>query len=361
MSNLTIPEHTMTVFLDALAEGNRRVSETFPGERPKRQPVHTMYGGAHLFNANAVQKLGAIALRTLREYAPDPAALAAAFRVDQLLAERLYPLIVDKLQREPIEDFRIDFEDGFGHRSDDEEDRFAVAAAREVATSAASRTLPAAIGIRIKPLVEELKRRSLRTFDLFLSALIEASAGIPPGFVVTLPKITTSEQVGALASVCDAFEYQRALPRGTLHIELMVETPQAILASDGTVALPRLVAAGRGRVVAMHFGPFDYTAACNVTAAHQGTDHPASDFARHMMQVAIAGTGVWLSDGPTNVIPIAPHRPIDRELSAEEREDNVRAIHTAWLRHAGSIRRSLVSGFYQGWDLHPAQLPSRYA
>ena len=95
----------MTVFLDALGEGNRRVTDAFPGDRPRRQPVHTLYGGAHLFKADSAPKLGAIALRTLREYAPDPAALAAAFRIDPRLAERLYPLIVDRLQREPIEDF----------------------------------------------------------------------------------------------------------------------------------------------------------------------------------------------------------------------------------------------------------------
>ncbi len=361
MPSMTIPEHTMTVFLDALADGNRRVTDAFPGDRPRRQPVHTLYGGAHLFKADSTPKLGAIALRTLREYAPDPATLAAAFRIDSLLAERLYPLIVDKLQREPIEDFRIDFEDGFGNRSDEEEDRVAVTAALEVATAATNRTLPAGIGIRIKPLSEELKRRSLRTFDLFLTALLDAGAAIPPNFVVTLPKIRGPEQVGALASAFDAFEYQRDLPRGTLHIELMIETPQAIFAADGTVALPKLLSAGRGRVVAVHFGPFDYTAACNVTAAHQGLDHPASDFARSVMQVAIAGTGVWLSDGPTNIMPIGPHRPGDRALTAEERDENMRVVHRAWRVHAGNVHRSLVAAFYQGWDLHPAQLPSRYA
>jgi hypothetical protein len=36
-------------------------------------------------------------------------------------------------------------------------------------------------------------------------------------------------------------------------------------------------------------------------------------------------------------------------------------VHHAWRLHARHVRHSLVSGFYQGWDLHPAQLPSRYA
>jgi citrate lyase beta subunit len=363
MSTTSIPEQTMTVFLDALSECNMRVAGAYPGERPLRQPVHTVYGGAHLFKADVVQKLGAIALRNLREYAPDPAVLAEALNLDGKLAERIYPRILDKLQREPVEDFRIDFEDGFGHRSDEEEDQVAVAAAQEVAAAASADVLPSGIGIRIKSLGEDLKRRSLRTFDRFFSTLVEANGGaVPPNFVITLPKITASEQVAALASACDAFEYHRDLLRGTLKIELMVETTQAVVAADGSVALPRLVSAGRGRVVAAHFGPYDYTAACNVTAAHQGLDHPLCDFARHLMQAALAGTGVWLSDGPTNIMPIGPHRPTsNRGLTADEREENARIVHRAWRSHAASVRNALMAGIYQGWDLHPAQLPSRYA
>ena len=36
-------------------------------------------------------------------------------------------------------------------------------------------------------------------------------------------------------------------------------------------------------------------------------------------------------------------------------------MHRAWRLHADDVRHSLVNGFYQGWDLHPAQLPTRYA
>ena len=203
-----------TPCLDALDRANRLVAERFPGEGPKRQPVHTVYGGAHLFKADVARKLGAVALRALREYAPDASALADAIGFDRGLASRIYPRIVEKLTREPIEDFRIDFEDGFGNRPDEEEDRFARAAADEVAAGLAAGTLPPGIGIRIKPLSEELKRRSLRTFDLFLTRLLERTGGaLPPNFVVTLPKITTPEQVAALASACDAFETSARAPR----------------------------------------------------------------------------------------------------------------------------------------------------
>jgi hypothetical protein len=35
-------------------------------------------------------------------------------------------------------------------------------------------------------------------------------------------------------------------------------------------------------------------------------------------------------------------------------------VHDAWRLHAGLVRRALERGFYQGWDLHPAQLVTRY-
>jgi citrate lyase beta subunit len=346
MADTTIPENALAVFVDALDDANVRVAHRFPGDSAARQPVHVVYGGAHLFTAGTAQKLGAVARRTLQDHAPDAASLASALGLDPALAHRIYPRVVDKLTREPVEDFRIDFEDGFGHRPDREEDEHAQRAASELAAGLRDGTLPPSIGIRIKPFSKELKRRSLRTFDLFLTRLLERTGGVlPPNFVVTLPKITAPEQVAALASACDAFEYWRGLPSGVLRFELMIETTQSIFAADGSVALPRLIADGGGRIVAAHFGTYDYTAACSITAAHQHMLHPVCDFARHVMQVALAGTGIWLSDGATNVMPVG-----SRDV-----------VHRAWRLHAEHVRHSLVTGFYQGWDLHPAQLPSRFA
>jgi len=342
----TIPEKSLAAIIDLLDKANVGVAGHFPGDSPVRQPVHVVYGGAHLFKADAAQKLGAVALRTLQEHAPDAASLASALGLDPALAQRIYPRVVEKLTREPVEDFRIDFEDGFGNRPDAEEDEHAQRTAAEVAAAMKNGTLPPSIGIRIKPLNEELKRRSFRTVDLFLTALLDQSGGaLPPNFVITLPKITAPEQVTALASACDAYEYWRDIPGLALKFELMIETTQSIFAADGRVALPRLIAEGNGRIVAAHFGTYDYTAACSITAAHQHMLHPVCDFAKHVMQVALSGTGIWLSDGATNVMPIG-----SRET-----------VHRAWRLHAEHVRHSLVTGFYQGWDLHPAQLPSRYA
>jgi citrate lyase beta subunit len=310
-----------------------------------RQPVHTVYGGAHLFKADLARKLGGLALRAFNEHAPDAAALSAAFGLDAATAFAVHPRVVEKLRREPVEDYRIDFEDGFGHRPDEEEDRTAEAAGAEVAAGMAGRTLPPAIGIRIKPLSPQLAPRGLRTLDLFMSALASKSGGaIPSPFVVTLPKVTAPRDVASLADACDACERTHRLAPGSIAIELMVETPEALYAPDGRLALPSLVAAGAGRVTGAHFGPFDYTAAFQITAAHQDIRHPACDFARQIMLVALAPTTVSISDGPTPIMPVGPPD----------------AVHRAWKRHAGNVRHALVNGIYQGWDLHPAQLPSRY-
>jgi citrate lyase beta subunit len=326
--------------------GNAAFVARYPGERPDRQPVHTVYGGAQLFRSDTARKLGKQALETLEEHAPDVATFAAAFDMPAALAQRVRPRVLRKLQTEPVEDFRIDFEDGYGVRPDEEEDGHAVACARAVAQGRTDGTLPPFIGIRIKSMIEETYRRSLRTLDLFLSELLSATGGaLPGGFVVMLPKLQMPEHAAALADALDALEPKLGLPKGAVRFEIMIEQTQAVLDPSGRVAVPALVAAARGRCVAAHFGTYDYTASCGVTAAHQHMGHPSCDFAKHCMQVSLAGTGVWLSDGATSIMPVG-----DRAT-----------VHAAWRRQTGDIRHSLVGGFYQGWDLHPAQLVARFA
>jgi CO/xanthine dehydrogenase FAD-binding subunit/citrate lyase beta subunit len=358
---------------ERMEELGRELARRYPGERGDRQPVHTVYGGAHLFRAGSARRLGELALAALAEHAPDPAALAEALGMDAALAGAVYPRVVEKLRREPVEDFRIDFEDGYGHRPDDEEDGHAEAAAREVAQGMAEGVLPPFLGIRVKPLSAELCGRSLRTLDIFLTALAGATGGaLPRPFFVTLPKVMAPEQVTALADGLNVLEAALDLSPGTVRIEIMVETTQAIFTGGtgstgggehGEVNVRRLADAGRGRCVAAHFGTYDYTAACNITAAYQSMDHPVCDFARHVQQVALAGSGVWISDGATNVLPVAPHRAAagGPPLTDGQREENRRAVHAAWRLHYQHVRHSLLHAYYQGWDLHPAQLPTRYA
>jgi len=348
-----------------LSQANRRIAETYPGERADRQPVHTVYGGAQLFSHDIARKLGAAAQRTLEEYAPDPATFARALGLpaDGSLATAVYGRVVEKLRVEPVEDYRIDFEDGYGNRTDAEEDAAAIAAAEATAEGMAAGTLPPFFGIRIKTLSEELRERALRTLDLYVTTLLERTRGaLPPNFVVTLPKITSSEQVTALVEAFEIIEGAAGLEPGALKLELMVETTQSIIGPDGTIALPHLVRAARGRCRGAHFGTYDYTAGAGITAAHQLPQHPACDFARHVMQVSLAGTGVTLSDGATTVMPVGPH-PSEpgAKLTPKQLEENARAVHRAWKIHYDDVRSSLRHAFYQGWDLNPGQLPSRYA
>ena len=328
---------------DSLAQANLEFSRRYPGDSGRRQPVHTVYGGAHLFKADLCRKMGAIAERTLAEYAPDAATLAAAIGIPNHLADRVYARVVEKLRREPVEDFRIDFEDGYGNRPDAEEDATADSAAQEVLKGLADGVLPPFLGIRIKCFSEELKGRSVRTLARFLNVL---GSNVPKNFVITLPKITVPEQVSALVDVLDQLG-------SSVKMEMMVETPQSIF------MLPKLVEAARGRCVAAHFGTYDYTASLGITAAHQHMLHPACDFARSMMQASLAGTGLWLSDGATNIMPVGPHR--GDALTSAQQAENRNAVHRAWKLHHDHARHSLDNAFYQGWDLHPAQLPTRYA
>jgi len=358
MAATSLSEKKLAKALRRVEDAHDELVERYPGDSGDRQPVHTVYGGAHLFTAETARKLGDLALRAVETYAPTPDALAEAIALPGPLAAKVHARVLEKLRREPVEDFRIDFEDGYGNRPDEEEDGHAAAAAAVVARGLAAGTLPPFLGIRIKPLTKELAPRSIRTLDIFLTELCAASGGaLPSGFVVTLPKVTSRAHVETLVWVFETLEDRLDLDPGALKLEIMVETTQSILDPQGRVMLPRLLDVAGGRMTGAHFGTYDYTANCDITAAHQKMRHPACDFAKQMMKVAFAGTGVALSDGATNIMPVAPHKG---QLTPEQQKENRAAVFSAWRLHADDIRHSLVNGFYQGWDLHPAQLPTRY-
>jgi citrate lyase beta subunit len=357
-----LPDGTVRELVARLEDAQAAFERSYPGESGARQPVHTVYGGAHLFRSDTPRKLGELARAALQQAAPDARSFAQAIGIGDAIAEAVYARVAEKLRREPVEDYRIDFEDGYGNRADEEEDGHARAAAEAVGAAMAEGALPPFIGIRIKPLSAELGPRALRTLDLFLETLCSRSGRKPPqGFAVTVPKVTSPGQLEVLADAFDLLEARFGLARSALKLEMMIETTQSLVAPDGAAMLPRLAAAARGRCVGAHFGPYDYTASCDVTAAQQALRHPACDFARNTMKVAFAGTGIRLSDGPTARMPIGPHKAAKGgQLSPEQIRENQRTVHAAWRLHADDIRWALANGFYQGWDLHPAQLPSRY-
>jgi len=342
------PESTTSI-LENLNQANETFNRTYPGPSDSRQPIHTVYGGAQLFKFDTARRLTETARETLKAFAPTPQSLAEALGKDfqnEGFWSKVHARITQKLEREAVEDFRIDFEDGYGNRPDAEEDGHAESAALEVARGMVEKTLPPFIGIRIKPFNAENVARSTRTLDIFVTTLLERSGGkLPANFVVTLPKITIAEQSTALARILTQIEAKNGLPAQSLNFELMIETPQSVLDARGHCPIRSFVDAGEGRCIGVHFGTYDYTAGCSITAAHQSMSNPVCDFAKHMMQVSLAGTSIFLSDGATNIMPVG---------SAE-------TVHRAWRLSYSHIRHSLETGYYQGWDLHPAQLPIRYA
>jgi len=363
MSQLSLTPENLAPVVAKLAEENRAFMAIYPGESDRRQAVHTVYGGAHLFKADSTGKLGEVALRSLREYAPDAGSLTHILHEhewDASFAEKIYDRIVEKLSREPVEDFRLDFEDGYGNRVDSEEDAHAEQGAREVAAGLAAGTLPPFIGIRIKPFNEDLRERSMRTLDIFITTLVKETGGkLPPNFVVTLPKVQLAAHVTAAAKLLTILEKKVGLPEGSIPIEPMIETPQSIIDSKGDCPLLGIVLAAQGRCHSVHFGVYDYTASSGITAAYQAMGHPTCDFARSHMIVSLAGTGVHISDGATNILPVAPYRGED--LTDGQLAENIVAVHGAWKKAYDDNMHSLVNGIYQGWDLHPAQFIARYA
>lgn len=285
----------------------------------RRQPVHVFYGGAHLFRANISQKLGALALAALDHWSPTAAELNCSAAVLERVRE--------KLTREPVEDFRIDFEDGYGVRSDEEEDVHAIAAAKAVREGAEAGTLPAFTGIRIRPLNGVTRERSLRTLRLFLQTV---SYHLPAQFRVTLPKVKRPEEVAQLAVEL----------RGRAWIEALVETPPILS------RMREMLDAAGGKLLGVHLGPFDLLSSLGISAPFQRLHHSACTSARMQMLMAFAGTEVDVVDGPTKILPIGEDRG---------------PVIAAWQQHRDEILLSLAEGFYQGWDLHPAQLVTRYA
>ncbi|MEV7041020.1 aldolase/citrate lyase family protein [Amycolatopsis sp. NPDC051061] len=324
---MRLPEDVYDAADARLAEADARVAASYPGERPGRQPVHTVYVPASQYRTRLVADWGKQAMRVFIEHA-------------ELLGveDDVYERVRAKLLTEPIEDLRIDFEDGYGRVPGDVEDAAARAAGQTLATTGGTPFC----GIRFKSFEAATRRRGIRTLDLFLGSLLDHGP-LPPGFVVTLPKVTAVEQVSVAAEVLERLESAYGLAAGTLRFEVQIETAQSIVDLDGTLSVARIVRAASGRCSGLHYGTYDYSAGLGIAAAYQSMEHPAADLAKGLMQVAVAGTGVRLSDGSTNKLPIGD------------------ALPAAWAEHLRLVRRSLERGFYQGWDLHPHQLPTRFA
>ncbi|NUL04729.1 aldolase [Streptomyces lunaelactis] len=325
----------------SLAPVDAELARRYPGDPGTRQPVHTVYVPGDVFAADTIRSWGEAALAALDEHAPDAASLAAVLGLSDELAGPVHDRVRAKLEREPVEDLRVDFEDGYSGR---DEDADAARAARLISQAYENRTAAPYMGIRMKCMEAAVRDRGIRTLDIFLTGLMEAG-GLPDGLVLTLPKVTYTEQVTAMVRLAEEFEKARGLDAGRIGFEIQIETSQSILAADGTATVARMIDAAEGRATGLHYGTFDYSACLGVSAAYQASDHPAADHAKAVMQVAAAGTGVRVCDGSTNVLPVG----------------TTEKVHAAWRLHYGLTRRALARAYYQGWDMHPGHLPTRYA
>lgn len=325
----------------ACAATDTLLDRNYPGDDGSRQPVHTVYVPADKFSSTFAADWGTQGLEAIEAFG-GLEKLGRLLGQDDELAAAVASRVAAKLASEPIEDLRLDFEDGFGDRGDEAEDAAAVAAGKAVSAAVAAGTAPPFIGIRFKCFEAPTRARGVRTLDLFVSAL--ASGGeLPQGLVLTLPKVTTVDQVKAMDFAVGRLEEIHGLPAGRLRFEVQVETPQLILSHEGTSPVARLAHAVPGRISGLHYGTYDYSASLEISAEYQSMEHPVADLAKEIMQLAVAGTGIRLSDGSTNIMPVGD------------------GAESAWALHGRLVRRSLERGYYQGWDLHPAQLPSRFS
>jgi hypothetical protein len=320
-----------------LAEDDAARTARYPGDHGGRQPVHTVYVPADRVVAGVAQGWGSQALEALDTAAPDRTTLAEFAGVSIGEVDALVDRVRRKLASEPIEDLRVDLEDGYvpaaGDRNAAED-----AAVRSAIEALRSGNVPPFLGVRIKSFEAATRERSVRSLVPFVEAML------PGNFVVTLPKVTSVAQVRAMVWCAERLEVEFGLDSGVLRFELQVETTQAVQDADGRATVSAMVHAAQGRCTGLHYGTYDYSAACGIAAAYQSMEHPVADHAKNVMLLAAAGTGVRLSDGSTNILPVG----------------NADEITEGWRLHARLVRRSLERGFYQGWDMHPHQLPTRY-
>jgi citrate lyase beta subunit len=307
------------------------LADAFPGDRQQPQPVHTVYVSAADAGPDTPRVWGEQAVELLDRHSN---------ALSEIGTTGALPDVRTMLEHRPIMDLRIDFEDGYGWRSDDVEDAAALEAGRTLRLLSSDPSGPRSLGIRAKGLAPHERRRGIRTLELVL----EGAGGVPDGFVFTVPKLRAAQQVTAVVALCEELERAYGLPDRSLLFELQIESPQAVLGPDGTVTVAKAIHLADGRCTGLHYGTYDYSAACGIASRFQSLEHPVADHAKSVMLVAAAQTGVWVCDGSTQVIP---------QGSDEE-------IRAALARHYRLVTRSLERGYYQGWDMHPGHLITRW-
>ncbi|MCC5947722.1 MAG: hypothetical protein JJT89_04625 [Nitriliruptoraceae bacterium] len=343
----TLDQATIAALLAPVAAGDAAAAAAWPGPSRTRQPVQVLYVPADRVTDTLLADLRTESLRLLDTHAPDPVAFAAAMDMaDVDLAARVRARVATKLASEPVEDLRVDVEDGYLGRDAATEAHDVEAAARTLAAAHADGTAPPFFGIRVKSFTDGLAPRSVASLDRFVTTLLEVGGDLPAGLRITFPKIVAVEHVAAFAAVCDRLESALGLPQGRLRFECQIETTASVIGADGRIVLRDLREAAEGRLAAVHLGVYDLTAGLGLPPGEQRPEHPACDLVRQLMQLTFAGTEVERSDGSVNAVPAS---------------DDTAEVVRVWRRHTAAVRHGLAGGEVQGWDLHVAHLVSRYA
>ena len=324
--------------LDARLESTDQLLETrFPGDDGRRQPVHTVYVPADRYHPDLPAQWGAAAAACV-EARRDRGGLAAPPGWIDGSPPRSPLASCAKLAAEPIEDLRLDFEDGYGPRPDDEEDARRRGDGEPLADAA-----PPGPRRRCRPAVQVLRGADPPPRATHPRPVprhpARRPAACPTGWSSRCPRSARSSQVAGHGRRSAGGSRRRRTPRRSLRFEIQVETPQLIIGADGTrpvaAADPRRWRAGH-RPALRHLRLQRLAAAS--PRPTRPCDHPAADFAK---QVDAGGRRRHRG---------APVRRLHQRAAGRRPAQ----VHAAWRLHAGLVRRALERGFYQGWDLHPA-------
>ncbi len=343
----------MTIPRDAIARILGKTRDYVRPERPDA-PLSVLYGGAQLFTDQTFAKLGKLATRAFSEHVRnDDDVCAIVGEALRPLAQAVRERVAEKLATRPLEDVRIDFEDGYGVRSGADEDADAARVGQVLGT--ALRDAPRWLGIRVKAFDRATSARAARTLERVFQGISQDT--LPKGFVVTLPKVQRADDVRAFVELLGLVEEDRSLGAGSIGLELMIETSSALVSQSGAFAIPELLAAGAGRVTSLHLGAYDLLSACDVGASAQSLGHPICTAARSLMVLSANGRA-RVVDGATTRLPLPKHR--GENLGEATLHENHVAMLEAFGEHAQNVTAAHRTGIHQGWDLHPAQLVARY-
>jgi hypothetical protein len=170
MAAQSLDDADLADLLSPLRASDERLRSTYPGGVPV-QPAHTCYVPADRLRPSEARRWGDEARALLAEHAPDAAGLAAA--LGRELPDGTWEDLLRLLAERPVHDLRVDLEDGYGRRPDDEEDAAVDRAVRLLAEDP-----PPAYGLRVKALEAGSAERSARTLDRWVTGL--AAPACPP-------------------------------------------------------------------------------------------------------------------------------------------------------------------------------------